>query len=85
MRHIMLSALLLAAPSALSAQWRIAALSGSTASHGDARNESDPDHPEFHADRPAALAVVVSREAGRWRMSVEGRHSTADLSEVSRT
>lgn len=84
MRHIMLSVLLLTGATALNAQWRIAALSGSATSHGDARDDSDPAHPEFHADRPATLTVVLAREAGPWRVSAEGRHSTADLSEVSR-
>jgi hypothetical protein len=83
-RHIILSALLLAGSTSLGAQWRAVLLSGSAISHGEARDDSDPAHPEFHADRPATLTVSLARDAGRWRVSVEGRHSTADLSEVSR-
>ena len=83
MRQIMLAILLLTGSTTLAAQWRVAVLSGSATSHGDARDDSDPAHPEFHAERPATLAVTLARDAGRWRVSVEGRHSTADLSEVS--
>lgn len=83
-RYIMLAVLLFTGSAALTAQWRITVLSGSATSHGDARDNSDPAHPEFHADRPATLTVSLAREAGPWRVSVEGRHSTADLSEVSR-
>jgi hypothetical protein len=82
-RHILLFLLVLSAPSALNAQWSVALLSGSATSHGDARDDSDPAHPEFHADRPATLTVAIARETGRWRVGVEAHHSTADLSEVS--
>jgi len=64
------------------AQWHVAALAGNAAAHGDARNDTDPAHPEFHADRPATIAIALARDAGAWRMSVEVRRSSADLSEV---
>lgn len=83
MRHLLLCLLVCTASSALNAQWRVALLSGSATSHGDARDDVDPAHPEFHADHPATLTVAVARETGRWRVGVEGHHSTADLSEVS--
>jgi hypothetical protein len=76
---------MLTSATALNAQWRLAAMSASATSHGDARDDSDPSHPEFHADRPFTLTVALARDAGRWRLGVEGRHRTADLTEVSRT
>jgi hypothetical protein len=82
-RHIILTILLLTASSKADGQWRVAVLGGSATSRGDARDDSDPAHPEFHADRPTTVTVAVARDAGRWRASVEGRHTTADLSEVS--
>ena len=85
MRQILLSVLMLSGSTALNAQWRLAAMSASATSHGDARDDSDPAHPEFHADRPFTLTVALARDAGRWRLGVEGRHRTADLSEVSRS
>jgi hypothetical protein len=84
-QHLFLSVLMLAGSTALSAQWRLTAMSATATSHGDARDESDPAHPEFHADRPATLTLALARDAGPWRLSVEGRHRTADLSEVSRS
>jgi hypothetical protein len=68
---------------ALNAQWRIAAVAGSADSRGDARNDADPDRPEFHAERPVTFALAVGRGAGRWRINLEARRTTADLSEVS--
>jgi hypothetical protein len=84
-RHILLVVLMLSGSTALHAQWRLAALSASAASHGDARDDTDPSHPEFHADRPFTLTVALARDAGRWRLGIEGRHRSADLSEVSHT
>jgi hypothetical protein len=84
-QHIVLAVLLLAGPTALAAQWRLAVLTGSATSHGDARDNSDPTHPEFHADRPVTLTLALTRDAGPWRLSLEGRRLTADLSEVSRS
>ncbi|MGH7524619.1 MAG: hypothetical protein ACREK8_09955 [Gemmatimonadales bacterium] len=68
---------------ALNAQWRVAAMAGSADSRGDARNEDDPDQPEFHAERPVTLALALGHEQGRWRINLEARRTTADLSEVS--
>jgi len=84
-QHFFLSVLMLAGSTALNAQWRLAALSARATSHGDARDDSDPSHPEFHADRPVTLTVALARDAGPWRLGVEVRHRTADLSEVSRS
>jgi hypothetical protein len=84
-QHLFLAALIFAGSTALNAQWRLAALGASATSHGDARDDSDPSHPEFHADRPVTLTLALARNAGRWRLGVEGRHRTADLSEVSRS
>lgn len=85
MQHILLTVLLLSGPTALAAQWRLAVLTGSATSHGDARDDSDPTHPEFHADRPVTLTLALARDAGPWRLRLEGRRVTADLSEVSRS
>jgi hypothetical protein len=74
--------LLFLASARAGAQWHIAALAGNAASHGDARNDIDPAHPEFHADRPITAAVALGRDLGAWRVSVELRRSSADLSEV---
>jgi hypothetical protein len=84
-QHILLTVLLLAGPTALTAQWRLAVLTCTATSHGDARDDSDPTHPEFHVDRPVTLTLALARDAGTWRVSLEGRRLTADLSEVSRS
>lgn len=76
---------MLAGSTALNAQWRLAAMSASATTHGDARNDTDPAHPEFHAERPVTLTVALARDGARWRLGAELRHRTADLSEVSRS
>lgn len=82
MRYLLL-ALLLSVPTTLPAQWRLALLTGSASSHGDARNDSDPAHPEIRADAPATLSVSFARERGPWRVGVELHHTSADLAEIS--
>jgi hypothetical protein len=81
-RYLLL-VLLLSFPTTLRAQWRIALLTGSASSHGDARNDSDPAHPEIRADAPATLSVALARERGPWRAGIELHHTSADLAEIS--
>jgi len=81
-RYLLL-VLLLAVPTTLRAQWRIALLTGSASSHGDARNDTDPAHPEIRADAPATISVGLARERGPWRVGVELHHTSADLAEIS--
>ena len=84
MRHLLLALLLLpASPAALPAQWRVALLTGTAASHGDARDETDPTRPEIHADALATLAVSLARNRGPWRIGVDLHHTSADLAEIS--
>ena len=71
MRHIILPILFLATALPLGAQWRVALLAGSAASHGESRNDTDPAHPEFHAARPATMALTIGRELGPWRLTLE--------------
>lgn len=75
--------LLLTTPAALRGQWRLTALSGTAASHGDARDDADPAHPEIHAERPYAISLVLSRQRNAWRVAAEFHHVTADLAELS--
>ncbi len=75
--------LLLLAPAALPAQWRLTLLTGTAATHGDARDESDPAHPEFHAEAPRTLALSVAHGAGSAALAVEVHHTSADLAEIS--
>ena len=81
MRKILLVLLLVTGPARLAAQWRIAILDGSAAAHGDARNDTDPARPEFHADRPTTVTVSIAHDHGRARFGVESRYTTADLIE----
>jgi hypothetical protein len=67
---------------AASAQWSLSLRAGNAASHGDARNDTDPAHPEFHADRPATTTIALGRDLDAWRISAEVRRTTADLSEI---
>ena len=83
MRPFLLALLLLPGWSALPAQWRVAVLSGTAASHGDARDEIDPAHPEIRADGPATVAVALTRERGSWRLGWELHRTSADLAEIS--
>ena len=85
MRRLLCSLFLLLPLTALGAQWRIAATGGSADSRGDARNDADPDRPEFHAERPVTFALAVGHAAGPWHLNLEVRRTTADLSEVSRS
>jgi hypothetical protein len=82
-RRLPLAFLLLAAPATLPAQWRAAFLTGTAVSHGDARDETDPAHPEIHAEAPATLSVSLAREHGGWRIGMEFHHTSADLTEIS--
>lgn len=83
MRHLLLAVLLLSGSTALHAQWRVAVLTGTASSHGDARDETDPAHPEIHAEAPATVGMSVADERGPWRVSLELHHISADLAEVS--
>lgn len=82
MHRLLLLVLSIACSRPLAAQWRVAVLVGSAASHGDARNDSDPTHPEFHANRPGTATVALARDWGTWRVTLEARRTTADLAEV---
>jgi hypothetical protein len=82
-RYLLLLALLLSVPTSLRAQWRIALLAGSASSHGDARDDTDPAHPEIRADAPATISAALARERGPWRVAVELHHTSADLAEIS--
>jgi hypothetical protein len=82
-RHLLLALLLLAGPTTLHAQWRVTLLTGTASSYGDARDDTDPTHPEIHADAPATLAVSLVRDRGPWRVGLELHHTSADLAEIS--
>ncbi len=75
--------LLLSAPVALHAQWRVALTAGSSTVRGDARDDADTDRPELRDDHPATVRVAVGRNAGPWRFSAGIEHTDADISESS--
>ena len=82
MRQLLLAFLVVSITPSLNAQWRVALLHGTAASHGDARADADPAHPELQAHRPATWAVSLSRATGRWRLGIDLHRTTADLAEV---
>ena len=83
MRRFAVALLLLSAPATLHAQWRLALLTGTAVTHGDARDDTDPAHPEFHAEAPATLALRLARRQGASWLAVEVHHTSADLAEIS--
>lgn len=74
---------LLTGPAALPAQWRVTLLSGTATSHGDARDDIDPAHPEIHAENPFSLALSLTRRTRAWRVGAEIHYLAADLAELS--
>ncbi len=64
MRSSLLMVLSLLCPPALAAQYQLAVLAGSAASHGNARSDIGPDHPELRPDNATAVAVAVRRWSG---------------------
>lgn len=83
MRHLLLAFLLLSGSTRLHAQWRVALLTGTASSYGDARDDTDPAHPEIHAEGPATLTISLAHEHGPWRVGLELHHTSADLAEIS--
>ena len=83
MRPLVFTVLLLAAPTTLRAQWRLALLTGTAVTHGDARDETDPAHPEFHAHAPRTVALSLARGTGAAAFALELHHTSADLAEIS--
>ena len=71
--------LLLFAPVPAAAQWRLTLLHGTAEVWGHSRDEGSPDHLAFLPDRPSSNVLVVGRDLGRTRLSVEVRRTTADL------
>lgn len=82
MRSLLLSIIVMAGSRSLTAQWQVALLHGSATSHGDARAEADPDHPELHAEGPSTWLLAFARDVGAWRIGADLHRTTADLAEV---
>jgi hypothetical protein len=76
-RPILLILLLLPAP--LAAQWSVTLRGGSATERGHSLAADDPDRPQLRPDHPATLEVALARALGAWRVSVAGRHRSADL------
>jgi hypothetical protein len=69
----------LAAPA--HAQWRVTAAHGLGTSYHDASDPADADQSEFHADRLRTWTLALLSQHAGWRVAVEARRTTADLTE----
>ncbi len=79
MRSLTFFLLLLIPLHAAPAQWRLTLLRGSGTVWGHSREESSPDHPAFLPDRPMSFALAIGRDAGRQRVTIDLRRTSADL------
>lgn len=83
MRNLLLALSICSAPAALTAQWRAALTFGTSATHGDARDDLSPAHPEIRAEGPATIALGIARDAGPWRVGIAVHRVNAGVAEVS--
>jgi hypothetical protein len=81
--QLRLLCLLLCAPLAMQAQWRVALTAGSSTVRGDARDDADTDRPELRDDHPSTIRLALGRDAGAWRISAGVERIGADISESS--
>ena len=81
MRKLKFCLFMIAPMHPVTAQWRTTIVTGSATAGGDARNPTDPDHPQFAPANPNTFALSLGRELGRWRLSVDARHVSAGLTE----
>ncbi|HEY4319886.1 MAG TPA: hypothetical protein VGM77_01805 [Gemmatimonadales bacterium] len=85
MTRYLLPCCILALATPAHAQWRLTAAHGIGTSYHDASDPADPDGSEFHADRLRTWTLALARQHAGWRIAVEGRRATADLTEDGST